>query len=209
MPSFLLPKNIVISQSPGYIKLEGPFGSCIKKTGEFSFYIIQSSEGSRLFSNMAATGLSALFQLSRGLVYGFRQRLRLTGIGFRGYITQIKNESLSIKGYRRKRLSTTSSSNILIMKIGFSHEIVYRSASNQQVDVNVSRLDGRTKGTLLYLKSNNLSHLKQAAAEIRAFRFPDVYKGKGIYYDNQKIKIKKGKRQGLLDLKFFIYNETR
>jgi len=205
MPSFILPKNITISQSPGYIKLEGPFGSCIKKTGEFAFSIIQSPEGSRLFSNIAAKGLSSLFQLSRGLAYGFRQRLRLTGIGFRGYITQIKDKSFSSKGYIRKRLVTSSTSDVLILKIGFSHEVVYRSALNQQVDVNVSRLDGRTKGTLLSLKSNNLSHLKQAASEIRAFRFPDVYKGKGIYYDNQKIKIKKGKRQGLRNnLNFFI-----
>ena len=197
MPSFLIPTNIKIAQAPGYIKLEGPLGSCIKKTGEASFFMISTPEGMRLFSNDNATGLSLLFQLARGLAYGFRQRLRLTGIGFRGYMQQQKEIKASFKGYMRKRLLTNATNTILRLKLGFSHEVSYCSAKSSMVDINASRLEGRTKGTLLYLKSSARSSVSQAASEIQAFRYPDVYKGKGIYCDKQKIKLKKGKRQGL------------
>jgi large subunit ribosomal protein L6 len=196
MPSCLIPNSIKIAQAPGYIKLEGPFGCCIKKTGEASFSIVYTPEGMRLFSNDNATGLSLLFQLARGLAYGSRRRLRLTGIGFRGYMRKSNEVNSSSKGYIRKRLLTVPSADILILKIGFSHEIPYCSAQTTPVAISASRLEGRTKGTLLYLKSSVQSNVSQAAAEIQAFRTPDVYKGKGIYYDKQKIKLKKGKRQG-------------
>lgn len=196
MPSFLIPNTIKIAQAPGYIKLEGPFGSCIKKTGESSFFVVNTPEGIRLFSNDNATGLSLLFQLARGLAYGSRRRLRLTGIGFRGYMRNPNEVKPSFKGYIRKRLLAHPTSDLLMLKIGFSHEISYCSAQATPVTISASRLEGRTKGTLLYLKSSAQSNVSQAAAEIQAFRIPDVYKGKGIYYDKQKIKLKKGKRQG-------------
>jgi len=84
----------------------------------------------------------------------------------------------------------------LALKIGYSHEVFYPVSIFKDIDLRVSRLDGRTKGTLLSLKTNNQIQLTQAAAEIRAFRYPDVYKGKGIYYDREVVKLKKGKRQG-------------
>jgi large subunit ribosomal protein L6 len=72
--------------------------------------------------------------------------------------------------------------------------VVYKSAIS--IILETSRLEGRTKGTLISLKSNSLIALNQAAAEIRSFRAPDIYKGKGIYYARERIKLKKGKRQG-------------
>ena len=39
--------------------------------------------------------------------------------------------------------------------------------------------------------------LNQTTTEIRSFRTPDTYKGKGIYYEREVAKLKKGKRQGL------------
>jgi len=195
MPSFLIPQNIKIAQAPGYIKIEGPFGYSIKKTGETVFSVISTSEGLRLFANNS-TGLSFIFQIVRGLAYGFRQRLRLTGIGFRAYSQNISIKAINVKGYIRKRLQENTKSPVISIKLGFSHEIAYRSSQQNPVYISGSRLEGRTKGTLIYLKGNSKSYVNQAASEIQSFRFPDVYKGKGIYFDKQKIKLKKGKRQG-------------
>ena len=195
MPSFLIPQNIKIAQAPGYIKIEGPFGYSIKKTGGTAFSVINTSEGLRLFANNS-TGLSFLFQIVRGLAYGFRQRLRLTGIGFRAYSKNTPMKDLNVKGYIRKRLKENTTSPVISIKLGFSHEITYCSSQQNPVAIAGSRLEGRTKGTLIYLQGNSKSHVHQAASEIQSFRFPDVYKGKGIYFDKQKIKLKKGKRQG-------------
>jgi len=130
------------------------------------------------------------------VAYGFRQRLRLTGIGFRGFITKQVEPKSTVKGFRRKRILQASKNNMLGLKLGFSHDIIYCNSAATEVKVNVSRPESRSKGTLISLISNSLQNLKQASAEIRSFRMPDIYKGKGIYYDNQVIKLKKGKRQG-------------
>ena len=197
MYSFLLPSNVEIFQAPGYLKRTGPFGVVIKKTGGSVFNIITVAEGRRLFSSdQNNIGLSPLFQIARGLSYGFRRRLSLTGIGFRAARRQEIPSDLYRKNYIGKRIfiEKGTKDTYLRLKIGFSHEVVYKSAIPMVIET--SRLEGRTKGTLISLKSNNLIALNQAAAEIRAFRAPDIYKGKGIYYARETIKLKKGKRQG-------------
>ncbi len=211
MLSFLLPQNVNVFSLPGYIKMEGPTGSFIKKAGPFSFNTVSTSEGTRLFvtgGSFAAnsTALSHLFRHALGLSRGFRRRLRLVGIGFRATrrdsLGNAQSFPIYTKNYMRKRrlssmTSTNSSKNQLLnLKIGYSHESTYPLAAIQNRNVKASRLDGRSKGTLISLQSNNLEQLNQVAAEIRSFRLPDIYKGKGIYFDREVIKLKKGKRQG-------------
>ena len=201
MLSFLLPKNIKISYTPGYIKIEGPFGSIIKKSDNFFFNIIRSTEGSRLFISGKDKELSSaliyLYQLVKGQVFGFRLRLRLVGVGFRANLFETTSPIKSfIKNYIRKRnqIFIKNKQQQLKLKIGYSHESVYPYSTLNRV-VKVSRQDSRTKGTLIILQSNQLNQVTQVAAEIRSFRLPDVYKGKGIYYNREVIKLKKGKRQ--------------
>jgi len=208
MQSFLLPKNVHIYQSIGYIKVEGPYGKCIKKIGELTFNIIKTIEGTRLFISSAtartnSSYLLKLRQLTYGLAYGFRRRLRLKGIGFRGIRHEMsqtfgkKKPSFFIKGFRRKRITFfKGKQSLLLIKIGYSHEVAYPFNSNDKDIITVSRIDSRTKGTLIALKANSLTQLNQIASEIQAFRYPDVYKGKGIYYNREVMKLKKGKRQG-------------
>jgi len=206
MDSFLLPSNIKVYTTPGYVKRVGPFGSITKKVDTQEFNIITGSEGNRFFrSKNNNVGLSTLFQLAQGLSHGVRRRLRLTGIGFRAKTQNQINPISSLPSTvttatnmhtskAEKSTSNRNSIDTLILKIGFSHEINYQSV--KPVSITASRIEGRTKGTLIYLKSNNRNDLNQIASEIRAFREPDIYKGKGIYYDREVIKLKKGKRQG-------------
>jgi len=197
MYSFLLPANVEIFQAPGYLKRTGPFGVVIKKTGGRIFNIIAVAEGRRLFNSDGNNiGLAQLFQIACGLSHGFRRRLSLTGIGFRAARRHEVSADLYMKSYIGKRvfIDKTKKDIYLRLKIGFSHEVVYKSAI--PIILETSRLEGRTKGTLISLKCNSLIALNQAAAEIRSFRAPDIYKGKGIYYARERIKLKKGKRQG-------------
>jgi len=197
MYSFILPHNVEISQAPGYLKIEGPFGIVIKKTADQPFSIITFADGRRLFtSDQGNSNLAYLFPIIRGLSHGFRCHLSLTGIGFRATIREDFPINLYTQNFIRKRsyVSCTEKGMYLRLKIGFSHEVVY--TSNALVNVQTSRLESRTKGTLISLKSNRLTTLNQAAAEIRSFRTPDSYKGKGIYFEREVVKLKKGKRQG-------------
>jgi len=197
MYSFLLPTNVEIFQSPDFLKLEGPFGTLIKKTGGQEFKMITVSEGRRLFSlTNNSTSLSKLFHIAYGLSFGFRHRLTLTGIGFRAIMRNQLAEGIPTKNYIAKRIidSKEPGEAFLTLKIGFSHEMIYKSSF--PINITTSRLEGRTKGTLISIKSNSLEALNQATAEIQKFRAPDVYKGKGIYLEQEVIKLKKGKRQG-------------
>ncbi len=213
MLSFLLPKNINIFTNKNFIKREGPQGSFIKKVGDLSFNVVTISEGNRLFISGAneseeSTALSHRQRLSVGVSRGFRRRLRLVGIGFRATIRIINISddksfdalsSIQTENYRRKRLinafETNSNQQLLSLKIGYSHESIYPISIIKHRDVKASRLDGRSKAIFISLKSNDLSKVNQVATEIRAFRLPDAYKGKGIYYVGEKVKLKKGKRQ--------------
>jgi len=206
MLSFLLPKNVNVFCSPNYIKLEGPSGYFIKKAGGLSFNLVSTSEGFRLFVSgssfsRVSTALSHLFRLALGLSRGYRRRLRLVGIGFRAVRRDfIPSSALHTKNYRRKRrqigVPAAKVAKLLSLKIGYSHESSYPLNNLQNRDVKVSRLEGRSKGTLISLRSNNLVQVNQVASEIRSFRLPDIYKGKGIYFDREVLKLKKGKRQG-------------
>ena len=213
MLSFLLPPKIKLYTSPGYIKLEGPNGTFLKKIGSLKCYLVENKNESRLFvegssQQEESTALSHIAQLCVGLFRGYRRRLRLVGIGFRASIRDITSTAVSInsntpviytKSYMRKRMSTPNIENIvkvLTLKIGYSHEFSYPLNSIKNINRNVSRLEGRTKGTVISLQGKNNVVLNQIASEIRAFRYPDSYKGKGIHYDREVIKLKKGKRQG-------------
>ncbi len=207
MLSLLLPPKVILSVAPGYIKLQGPNGNFIKKLGNLNCHLVESSEGLRLFvegssSEEESTVLSHISQLCVGLVRGYRRRLRLRGIGFRGIIREQKlDQPFFTKSYRRKRFLTSSNTSqslkVLSLKIGYSHELSYPLAIAPDVQIQASRLEGRTKGTVISLKSKDSSTLNQVASEIRAFRLPDAYKGKGIHFDREQLQLKKGKRQGL------------
>jgi len=220
MISFLLPQNINIYYSLNYIKVHSPDGFFIKKSTGLRFNLVTTYEGSRLFVSKnsilthndqtnVATMLSILHSIAIGLSRGYHTRLRLVGIGFRAILrdipttSELRHTPVHTKNYINKRININhfdnkvdSTSKLLILKIGYSHESVYPIHITKTSAIEVSRSESRSKSTLLNLKSNNKYQLNQIAIEIRDFRVPDVYKGKGIYYDGEVIKLKKGKRQG-------------
>jgi len=212
MLSILLPKNIKFFNQTNLYKIQGPRGNQIKATDNTSFFIVQTGEGNRIFINTidktkTATSLFSRHKIVQGLSIGWQKRLRLVGVGFRAITidTSFNNEyassELNIKNYLRKRmlfLSTTypqQKNQFLKLKIGFSHEVIYPMIVTENNHIKVSRIDGRTKGIVVTIKSNDKHEVNQFASEIRSFRFPGVYKTKGIYYNKETVKLKKGKRQ--------------
>jgi large subunit ribosomal protein L6 len=212
MLSFLLPTNIDVSCSKDYILIKYNEKAFIKKNSpEISFHVIETREGARLFvsspcATKASSALSNIYNLIFGLSCGYQQRRRLVGIGFRAILNSITNNDdntkqieelkTKTKNYIKNRFDSKSGEVIeyITIKLGYSHEVTYPIT-----DINsftVSSVDGRSKGRLIDLQSTNYRLIKKAAAEIRSFRYPDSYKGKGIFYNNEVLKLKKGKRKG-------------
>jgi len=212
MLSFQLPQNIQIACTKNYIRIKHNSQTFIKKiNNEVTFNLIVNNEGSRLFASSesktkAASALSLRHNLVFGLSRGYQQRLRLVGIGFRSSINSITASHDNISSIDKLKLNTKKSIRdrfdvepnkeikYISRKLGYSHEVVYPINNNNEF--NVSAIDGRSKGRLIDIKSNNYIQLNTAAAEIKSFRYPDAYKGKGIYFNNETLKLKKGKRQG-------------
>lgn len=75
---------------------------------------------------------------------------------------------------------------LLLFKLGFSHSIYFKIPKNLQLFC--------LKRTKLFVFGNSYQHVTQAASIIQSYKTPEPYKGKGILYENIKIKLKEGKK---------------
>ena len=111
--------------------------------------------------------LTLLRALIIGVSKGYRQKLKLVGVGYKA---SIKDKNL-------------------VLKLGFSHEIIY------PIPEDISIQCSKNKGILILVTGKEFFRVCQVISEIRSYRKPDVYKGKGIHYYKEKIILKKGKRE--------------
>ncbi len=99
-----------------------------------------------------------------GLTKGFTKNLELVGIGYKA----------EVKG------------NELVLNLGYSHPVIYKIPEGINIKVE--------KNTKVIVSGIDKQKVGQVAAEIRAFRKPEPYKGKGIRYEGEYIMMKAGKR---------------
>jgi large subunit ribosomal protein L6 len=76
----------------------------------------------------------------------------------------------------------------LVFKIGFSHPIIYNVPEDIKIKISTQ------KTLLMIIFGSNFQRITQVAAEIKALKPVEPYKGKGIRYFNEIIKIKEGKK---------------
>lgn len=89
-------------------------------------------------------------------------------------------------GYRAIKINTINYKNIFLLKLGLSHPL-YLSSNN---NINLFCL----KYTKLFVYGRSFKNLTQSSANIRLTKWPEPYKGKGIIFENEKIKLKEGKK---------------
>ena len=114
---------------------------------------------------MWGTTRNLVRNLVTGVSRGYSKTLEINGVGYRAAV-QGKN---------------------LQLQLGFSHDVIYPIP----VDVAI-KCD---KPTVITISGADKQRVGQVAAEIRAFRRPEPYKGKGIKYENEKIVRKEGKKK--------------
>jgi len=208
MLSLYRPLPLTISSISHFSKIKGPNNFQIKKVSLTHISLIQTGEGFRLIlQTKTSTRRASRYKIFKGFSIGWQKHLRLVGVGFRANIIDISFEKeylrskFIVKNYLRKRILYFNTrypkqkNQFLKLKIGFSHEVIYPRIIRPNKYIKVSSLDGRSKGRLICIKSDNKIELNQMRIEIRSFRFPETYKHKGIYYNKESIKLKKGKRQ--------------
>jgi len=111
------------------------------------------------------TARAQIQNLVAGVTKGFEKKLEITGVGYRAAM-QGKNLQLAL---------------------GYSHDVVYPIPEGIQIAV--------PKPTEITITGSDVQRVGQVAAEIRAYRPPEPYKGKGVKYANEFIFRKEGKKK--------------
>lgn len=168
--SIAVPAEVKVSLNGDIVKVEGPNGILTQplykelKT-EISNGEIRITKSGEDKETAMLHGLSRslIANMIKGVTEGFQRNLEIVGVGYRA----------EVQG------------NILNLSLGYSHPIKYVLPKGITVAVD--------KQTRITLKGADKQLLGQTAADIRAFRIPDPYKGKGIKYAEEVIKRKAGK----------------
>ena len=170
MLSLNIPKKIKINISEEFIIIEGPLGiKKKKKSKDLKFFFDTTTHKLWLLNQNDPQKhfyLSILNKIIFGVLKGFSIKLNIVGVGYKAMIEE-KN---------------------LILKLGYSHNIIYTIPA----DITIKVLNQRTLTLLIF--GNDLQKVNQIAAEIRALRPVEPYKGKGIKYFNEIVKRKEGKK---------------
>lgn len=169
-----VPKGVTVTLLPDAVEVKGP-----KKTTQVKIIpeldILQDSNTVRVIVKdpkdslsakpMLGTVWSLLKNALEGVSTGFKLQLELVGVGYRA----------AIQG------------NKLTLTLGFSHPVEFSVHNDVTVEI--------PSQTQINLSSFDQQLLGQVAAEIRSFRFPECYKGKGVKFAGEVIKIKETKKK--------------
>ena len=96
------------------------------------------------------------------------QKLKFVGVGYRAFPVE------NLEG------------TLLLLRLGYSHPIYFRIPKELSIFC--------LKLTKLFIYGSSYQTVSQTSALIRSYKKPEPYKGKGILYENEKIKLKEGKK---------------
>jgi len=167
-----VPAGVEVSLVPNEVSVKGPLGimkqvlsNDVVVRYEGGELLCKASNESAKANAMSGTIRALIANMVQGVTNGFERKLTLVGVGYRAQAT----------------------GDTLNLTLGFSHPVVYK--------VPVGVTVATPTQTEVVLKSTNKQQVGQVAAEIRAFREPEPYKGKGVRYAEEVVKLKETKKK--------------
>jgi large subunit ribosomal protein L6 len=165
-----LPPKVEVSLAAGEITVKGPLGSLTRKFGDT--VSIEKSGEQLVFKALDAEAgamqgtLRALVaNMVKGVTDGYQRKLTLVGVGYRA---QAAGDKVNLS-------------------LGFSHPVVHTMPKGVKVETPAQ--------TEIIVKGIDKQAVGQVAAEIRAYRPPEPYKGKGVRYFDERVVIKETKKK--------------
>jgi len=126
---------------------------------------VSPRSGSRFARAMAGTTRSLIDNMVTGVTVGFERKLTLVGVGYRA---RAQGQQLN-------------------MTLGFSHPINYRVPGDVTIET--------PSQTEIVVQGIDRQRVGQVAAELRRFRPPEPYKGKGVRYSDERVVLKEAKKK--------------
>ncbi|HTE41342.1 MAG TPA: 50S ribosomal protein L6 [Steroidobacteraceae bacterium] len=167
-----LPQGVTATLAANNVTIKGAKGTLslslrdgITVKQEGSELQVQKANDSRELDMAAGSTRAHLANLVQGVSKGFERKLELVGVGYRA-AAQGKNLNLTL---------------------GFSHPVVFVAPEGITIET--------PSQTEIIVKGSDRQKVGQAAANIRAYRPPEPYKGKGVRFAGEKIELKEAKKK--------------
>jgi large subunit ribosomal protein L6 len=167
-----IPQGVTANVEGQTVKVKGPKGALqlvlhgdVTAKLESGMIKIDPRSETKRARAMWGTSRTLVLNLMTGVTKGFEENLEITGVGFRAAV-QGKN---------------------LQLQLGYSHDVVYPIPEGITI--------AAAKPTEIKITGSDKQKVGQVAAEIRDFRSPEPYKGKGVKYAGEYIFRKEGKKK--------------
>ena len=167
-----IPANVEVDLSASDVSVKGPLGklqrsinSDVTVEHKDDNLLVKVANDSRQASAMSGTMRSLLANMVQGVSQGYEKKLLLVGVGYRA---KADKENLNLT-------------------LGFSHPVVYKLPDGIKAET--------PSQTEILIKGIDKQKVGQVAAEVRAFRKPEPYKGKGVRYAGEVIVMKEAKKK--------------
>ncbi|MEL6870734.1 MAG: 50S ribosomal protein L6 [Pseudomonadota bacterium] len=167
-----LPKGVELTRSGSTISMKGSKGNLsmdlhseVELAEEDGSWQVSARSGSRFAKAMSGTTRSLLANMAKGVSEGWERKLTLVGVGYRAAAQGDK----------------------LNLTLGFSHPVVHQMPAGVKVET--------PSQTEIVLSGVDKQAIGQVAAEIRAYRPPEPYKGKGVRYSDERVVRKEAKKK--------------
>lgn len=168
----VIPDQVEVSIVAGLVSVKGPLGTLKREIN--SDVTVNSSEGKLTFipvndsqqaNAMSGTARALLANMVQGVTKGYEKKLLLVGVGYRA---QAQGAALNLT-------------------LGFSHPVVHKMPEGIKAETPTQ--------TEILIKGIDKQLVGQIAAEVRAYRPPEPYKGKGVRYSDEQITLKETKKK--------------
>jgi large subunit ribosomal protein L6 len=167
-----LPKGAEVSLSAEQITIKGPLGTIsqnanrlVKVADDNGTLTFSPTDESREANAMYGTMRALVANMVKGVTEGFERKLTLVGVGYRA---QSQGDKLNLS-------------------LGFSHPVVHQMPQGIKAETPTQ--------TEIVIKGIDKQRVGQVAAEVRGYRPPEPYKGKGVRYANEVVLLKETKKK--------------
>lgn len=167
-----LPKGVEFKQDGNVVTVKGGKGTLslelnseVQLSQEENTLSVEARSGSRFAAAMSGTTRALLANMVHGVSEGFVRKLELVGVGYRAQ----------------------AQGNKLNLTLGFSHPVIYDVPEGVTVET--------PSQTEVVVAGSDKQKVGQVASEIRRFRPPEPYKGKGVRYSDERVVRKEAKKK--------------
>jgi large subunit ribosomal protein L6 len=165
-------KGVSVELRDGTVAVKGPKGNLsmdlnseVRVAQEGEQILVTAASGSRFANAISGTTRALIQNMVTGVSDGFERKLELVGVGYRAQ----------------------AQGNKLNLTLGYSHPVVYDVPEGIAVET--------PSQTEILVRGIDRQKVGQVAAELREFRPPEPYKGKGVRYADERIVLKEAKKK--------------